>query len=140
HLADHVGLDVEKKRFSLAVHYRGAPDRDAARCRIDAAVAALPTPVRTVAGILVVNIVPEGAPHKGDALLELLAVEGAETALYVGDDVTDEDVFRLDPAPNIVGVRVGECRASSAKYFLKDQQEMDDLLKTLAGLREGEAA
>lgn len=136
-LADQHGVDIEKKRFSLAIHYRGAPDRDAARRRIHAAVAALEVPVRTVPGILVVNIVPEGAPHKGDALLELLAVEGAERALYVGDDVTDEDVFRLDPASNVVGVRVGESSASSATHFLKDQQEIDALLATLAGLREG---
>lgn len=136
-LADHPGLDVEKKRFSLAIHYRRAPDREAARRRIHAAVADLAVPVKTVAGILVVNIVPEGAPHKGDALLELLAVEGAERALYVGDDVTDEDVFRLDPVCGVVGVRVGESSASAAKYFLEDQQEIDALLETLAGLRAG---
>lgn len=137
-LSGHAGLDVERKRFSLAVHYRGAADRDDAQRRIHAAVAALPVPVRTVPGILVVNVVPEGAPHKGDALLELMAVEDAETALFVGDDVTDEDVFRLDPAGHVVGVRVGECAASSAKYFLRDQSEIDDLLGKLAALREGE--
>ena len=39
---------------------------------------------------------PEGAPNKGEALERCAGRRLATRALYVGDDVTDEDVFRLD--------------------------------------------
>jgi len=42
------------------------------------------------------NLIPRGAPHKGDALLHLLDFSGCGRALFAGDDETDEDVFRLD--------------------------------------------
>ena len=47
-------------------------------------------------GKLVVNVVPARALNKGDALIGLRTNERADTALYVGDDITDEDVFELD--------------------------------------------
>jgi len=90
------GVDIEDKRFSLAVHYRRSRrKRDASRA-IYEAVAKLAPPMRAVPGKLVVNVLPERAPHKGDALIQLRALEGTDTAIYVGDDDTDEDVFHLD--------------------------------------------
>lgn len=89
-----------------------------------------------VPGKLVVNVVPERAPNKGDALLELRKAEQADTALYVGDDVTDEDVFELDQPGRLLSVRVGESRSSAAAYFLRNQNEMDRLLAKLIALRE----
>lgn len=129
------GIDIEDKRYSLAVHYRRSRNKRGARTAVERAVKALPMPMRIVAGKLVVNIVPARAPNKGDALLELREREQASTALYVGDDVTDEDVFTLDQPGRLVGVRVGESSASSAKYYLRDQREMDVLLERLCDLR-----
>lgn len=139
-LGDVQGIDVEDKRYSLAIHYRRSRNKRAARVAIDRAVRALPSPMRVVLGKLVVNIVPERAPDKGDALLDLREREGASTALYVGDDVTDEDVFRLDQPGRLISVRVGESASTSAKYFLRDQGEIDLLLARLCELRpEGSA-
>jgi trehalose 6-phosphate phosphatase len=135
-LADEVGVDLEDKRYSLAVHYRRARRKRLARASILRAVGALPRPMRVVAGKLVVNVVPAGAPNKGDALLELRARERADTAIYLGDDVTDEDVFRLDQPGRLVSVRVGESQSSAAAYFLRDQREVDRLLARLIALRE----
>ena len=55
-----------------------------------------------------------GAPNKGDALLRLRTSDGAHTALYVGDDVTDEDVFRLDQPGRLLTVRIGKSLTSAA--------------------------
>jgi trehalose 6-phosphate phosphatase len=134
-LAKAPGVDIENKRYSLAVHYRKARKKRLARTLIHEAVAALPLPMRTVPGKLVVNIVPARAPNKGDALLELRAREGANTALYVGDDTTDEDVFEIDQPGRLFTIRIGESKTSAAKYFLHDQREMDTLLAKLTGLR-----
>lgn len=130
------GVELEDKRYSLAVHYRAARNKDLARKLIRSAVAELPVPTRCVLGKLVVNVVPDGAPNKGDALLELRTTAHADTALYVGDDVTDEDVFRLDQPGRLVGVRVGESRVSMAAFYLRDQREIDRLLLQLIRLRE----
>lgn len=129
------GVEVEDKRYSLAVHYRHARNKSAARARIAAAVAGLPDPMRVIAGKLVVNIVPVDAPNKGDALLALREKERADVALYVGDDVTDEDVFVLDEPGVVVSSRVGRSTRSAAPYYLRDQREMDPLLAALVHLR-----
>ncbi len=130
------GVDLEDKRYSLALHYRRSRNKRLARSAILAAVAALPVRMRVVPGKLVVNVVPERAPNKGDVLMELREAERADTALYIGDDITDEDVFELDQPGRLLTVRVGESRSSAAAYFLRDQNEMDRLLAKLISLRE----
>lgn len=131
-LSEWSGVDVEDKRYSLAIHYRKCRNKRAARMAIHDAIAALPVPMRIVPGKLVVNVLPERAPNKGRALLALRATEEADTALYVGDDATDEDVFELDQPGRLISVRVGESPSSSASYYLRDQLEMDKLLAALA--------
>jgi trehalose 6-phosphate phosphatase len=128
------GVDIEDKRFSLAIHYRGAPDHASTAAALREAVASLPTPMRIVDGECLVNVVPVGSPNKGDAVRRLRDEAGAEVALFVGDDVTDEDVFALDDA-RVVGVRVGESSTSRAPWFLRDQAEIDALLGELVALR-----
>lgn len=135
-LAGVAGVEVEDKRYSLAVHYRHARSKTAARARIAATIAGLPDPMRVIAGKLVVNLVPASAPNKGDALLALREKERADVALYVGDDVTDEDVFVLDEPGVVVSARVGRSTRSAAPYFLRDQREMDLLLAALVQLRD----
>lgn len=129
------GLDIEDKRYSLALHFRRVRRRKEARQAIHDAVANLSLPMRLVAGKLVVNLVPERAPHKGDALLALRSKEGADTALYVGDDITDEDVFELDQPGRLLSIRVGQSRRSAASYFLRNQREMDVFLSQLLKFR-----
>lgn len=134
-LAGWPGVEVEDKRYSLALHYRRARGKRAARAAIIAAVAELPMPMRIVLGKLVVNVVPAGAPHKGDAVMRLRDVEGADTVLYVGDDVTDEDVFELDQPGRLVTVRIGESAISASSYFVRGQREIDRILGALVALR-----
>jgi trehalose 6-phosphate phosphatase len=128
------GVEIEDKRYSVAVHYRRAVRRRKARAAIEAAVRALPEPMRIIGGKLVVNVVPAGAPHKGDALAKLQRKERAECTLFVGDDVTDEDAFELK-VPGFIGVRVGRASRSAAAYYVRDQGEIDSLLCVLRDLR-----
>ena len=135
-LVSCAGIDVEDKRYSLAVHYRRSRHKRDARDAIGNAVAALPCRMRIVPGKQVVNLVPEGAPHKGDAVTQLRKLAQADTALYVGDDLTDEDVFALDQPGRLLTVRVGASRSSAAAYFLRSQREIDTVLSKLSALRE----
>jgi trehalose 6-phosphate phosphatase len=126
------GLWVEDKGLSLAVHYRHHPDKAEARRRILKAAERLDE-VRIVGGKQVVNLVLNSAPNKGQALIAERERLGCALALYVGDDDNDEDAFASKG--NIVPVRVGRKRESHARYYLRTQDEIDDLLKLLVTLR-----
>jgi len=134
-LRDEPGVEIEDKRYSLAIHYRRARLKNEARKVITSAIGRLDDGMRTIAGKLVINVIPAGAPNKADALVHLRAKERADVALYVGDDATDEDVFELDQPGRLVSVRVGASRSSAARYFLKNQREVDAVLDKLARLR-----
>jgi len=129
-LADQPGLVIEDKGLSLSLHYRHAPDPVGASVAAHAAALALPG-TRVFGGHDVVNVVPEGAPDKGDALRALLAETGASSALYVGDDETDESVFTLAGELPLLGVRVGPAAATRAAHVLPSRAEVDALLDAL---------
>ena len=130
HLPATDGLLLEDKRYLLSLHYRTCRDPEAVRAAIMAAAERLPG-ARIVAGKAVVNLVPAEAPHKGTALLEACARLGSPRAIYIGDDVTDEDVFALGRPQRLLGVRVGHARGSAARYYLRDRRELRELLRQL---------
>jgi trehalose 6-phosphate phosphatase len=87
---------------------------------------------RLVEGKASLGVAHAAAPHKGDALVTFLSRLGAQRAVFVGDDQTDEDVFDLpDSGGWLLTVRVGKRRGSRAQFYLKRQQEIDDLLRLL---------
>ncbi len=129
------GIDVEDKEYSLSVHYRRTRNHRSANMAIRRVIKTMAMPMRVVGGKCVVNVMPADAPTKGDALLALRAKSKADTALYVGDDVTDEDVFQIDEPGRLLSVRVGRSSTSSAPYYLKAQREVDTLLSRLITFR-----
>jgi trehalose 6-phosphate phosphatase len=131
HLA---GVEVEDKRFSIAVHYRGARRKAEAQAAIRAAARKLGR-VRLIGGKRVVNILPAGMPNKGAALERRMRELACERAVYIGDDDTDEDAFALARRRSLLAVRVGRKRASRAPYYLRDQRDVDRFLQTLLLLR-----
>ena len=133
-LARFKGVRIEDKDFSVAVHYRLSRRKRAARAAILAAAASFQD-VRVIGGKLVVNILPNGAPHKGMALERAREEFRCDTAIYVGDDETDEDVFTLDQPGRLLSVRIGARRSSAASYFVRNQAAIDRLLQSLIALR-----
>jgi trehalose 6-phosphate phosphatase len=128
------GVTVEDKIFSVAVHYRQSREKKKARVEILKAAAALGD-VRVIGGKQVVNILPKDAPHKGIALERERERLHCDTAIYVGDDETDEDVFTLDQPGRLLTIRVGSKRTSAAAYYIPDQRAIDELLRALLDLR-----
>lgn len=128
------GVTIEDKSFSVAIHYRQSREKKKARAEILKAAAALGD-VRVIGGKQVVNILPKDAPHKGIALERERERLRCDTAIYVGDDETDEDVFTLDQPGRLLTVRVGAKRTSAASYCIPDQLAMDELLRMLLDLR-----
>ena len=109
------GRRIEDKGFSIAVHYRQSREKKNALAAILEAAARLGN-VRVIGGKQVVNILPDGAPHKGIALERERERLRCDTAIYVGDDETDEDVFALDQPGRLLAIRVGAASASQAPY------------------------
>ncbi len=129
-LFEEIGVTVEDKAYSLAIHYRTARRKPAAKRAIKELVPLLSPPPRVVPGKAVLNLVPPDAPHKGTALLDLLKQQGSTAALYIGDDETDEDVFRLED-PLVTTVRVGNSRSSHAQFYVKSQREVSGAIAYL---------
>jgi trehalose 6-phosphate phosphatase len=132
-LAGVPGIYFEDKRSTLAVHYGLARAWRRSEQAVYAAANQL-TGTRLVAGKKVLNILPRQFPNKGDALRALLARLELGTALYLGDDVTDEDAFAVGP-PLVLGVHVGPGR-SLAPWRLESQGRIDELLARLLSLRQ----
>jgi trehalose 6-phosphate phosphatase len=90
------GLQMEIKTAGLTFHYRGAPDRDAARSEILRAVAAsaAASRFRVQEGILLVELRPPVQITKGVALRRLAERYRLRGLIYLGDDITDIDAFR----------------------------------------------
>jgi trehalose 6-phosphate phosphatase len=127
------GVWVEDKGLSLAVHYRQSPQKAEIRRQILRTTRKIER-ARVYGGKYVVNVVVDGDPHKGTALLAERDRLRCDSVLYVGDDQNDEDAFAI--GGNIVSVRIGRTKRSRADFYLRSQEEMDTLLQQLVALRE----
>jgi trehalose-phosphatase len=135
-LAGIAGARVERKRFSIAAHYRNVDESDVAKVeRAVSEVAARHQELRKMDGKKVYELLPDIDWDKGKAVLWLLETLGVERAkvrpIYIGDDRTDEDAFRV-LGQRGVGILVSEQpRPSAASYSLKDPTEVERFLREL---------
>ncbi len=124
------GIRIEDKQYSLSLHYLHAQDPAQAAELLRECIAALRPAPRIIAGKYLFNVLPAGAGDKGSAVQALLASTGVAQALYVGDDLTDEDVFRLSE-PGLFTVHVGIDKRSAAQWWLHEQRQVEQLLDWL---------
>lgn len=131
------GCIIEPKRYSVAAHYRMVSDAQIADIEtvVDRLIAG-DSRLKKAAGKKVFEIRPALDWDKGKALLTLLrALEldsDANTPIYIGDDVTDEDAFRVLQACGGIGILVSETpRESAASYWLQDPFEVFAFLERL---------
>jgi trehalose 6-phosphate phosphatase len=128
------GIWVEDKTYSLSVHYRLARDHAQAQAWLRRIFEQAMPEARIVGGKCVFNLLPPGGIDKGTALEALMHASGAKHALYIGDDVTDEDVFRLGRT-DILTVRIGRSAESGAAYYVNHRLDLvrlvDDLLLSM---------
>jgi len=147
-VAGIAGAEIERKRFSIATHYRRVHAKDVAAVEdaVDAVVETQPCLCKS-RGKKVFQVQPNADWDKGEAvlwLLDRLQLEGSETLpIYVGDDVTDEDAFRALRQRGGLAVVVrgnAERRETAAELALKDVAEVRRFLEELsAGIAAEEA-
>jgi len=128
------GIVIEDKRYSLTVHYRNARDKGRVLEAIEQAVRELPD-ARAIGGAEAVSLLPRGGAHKGTALQQACRWFACDSAIYVGDDGTDEDAFASPYPDKLLTIRVGRSADSRATYNLERQEEIDELLALLVKLR-----
>ena len=128
------GVLVEDKGQSLALHFRTAPDRDAATAMIEDVLAGFTGALHVFGGKLVWNAVAADAPDKAVAVQRLIARAGVQAAFFAGDDVNDEPVFAAAQR-QWVTVRIGcERRASAARFCIAGPHEMAGVLDRILAL------
>jgi trehalose 6-phosphate phosphatase len=127
--------EVENKGESLSIHFRRARNPAQTRRQVLRALTSLSPRPRLITGKALVNVVPDFGVHKGTALASLMRRYRAR-AIYVGDDLTDEDVFAMHAAKRVVTVRVGRWRRSRARYVIAAQRDIDELLALLVAERQ----
>jgi trehalose 6-phosphate phosphatase len=103
---------IEDKGPIVALHWRGVPDEDVARTRLEGvAQEAEAEGLRIHWGRKVLEIRPPVEVNKGQAVSELIRRRDLRAAMFAGDDATDLDAFdALDALPGAirVGVRSAE--------------------------------
>jgi len=127
------GALLEEKEFSLAWHYRRAdPEQGSLRAKElldDLAGYTRNIDVQVFNGKKVIEVRNSGI-NKGTAALEWLTGRTPEFILGIGDDWTDEDLFRALPS-TAFSVRVGVA-ATAASYYLASHTAVRRLLRDLS--------
>lgn len=130
------GVIIERKRFSVAVHYRKVRS-DVGVQQVKRVIDAVlwDTKLRKRQGKQVLELEPAVEWDKGDAvewLMDTTEIDPQRVlVIYVGDDETDEDVFAALAGKGL-GVRVGEEVSNSlADYRLAEPEEVQVFLQRL---------
>lgn len=106
----HLGLFVEDKELSLALHFRAAPHLEAAlRDAMSALVGELGDGYVVQPGKLVLELRPVGS-DKGQAIAAFMAEVPfrGRVPVFIGDDATDEHGFAVVNAMHGHSLKVGE--------------------------------
>jgi trehalose 6-phosphate phosphatase len=123
-LLEAAGLYIEPKGATLSVHWRRAPDRDAAREVLETRFApeAESRGLAVTWGRMVMEVRPPVRVDKGTAVVELLAAGPWRHAVYIGDDRTDADAWRA-----LQGLRDAGALTSAAGVIATAPDTPEDL-------------
>ena len=127
------GIFIEKKRFSFALHYRMANKENGAFVRRAfykiISENAEGSNIEVLKGKKVLELAPDLSWDKGKAaLLIIKRLNKKCLPVYIGDDVTDESVFKTLSGRGLT-VRVGPSKRTAAQYHLKHQNEISRFLE-----------
>lgn len=105
---DWSGILVEEKTYSIAIHYRLAPDRMSAVKQLATSLVRSDPQFELLAAKRAFEVRPKGVT-KGRAVQMLIETEPfrARQPVFVGDDVTDEDGMEVAARLGGFGLNVG---------------------------------
>ncbi len=124
---DNAGLILERKRSSIALHYRQRPELAALCERAVQDVVAENPGLVILPGKMVFELKPKGI-DKGEAVrafLEEVPFQG-RTPIFIGDDVTDEHAFEVVNALGGLSVKIDE--GDTLAHFRTDRKGLFEWL------------
>ena len=134
-VAQNPGLLLEEKGGGVSLHYRRAPQlEEECKLFVQRLLPDIEKDFRLIAGKMVLELAP--ADHnKGAAITEMMRQEPfvGRRAVFVGDDVTDEDGFRAVNGMGGITIRVGGNCSSAAEYALPDVAAVRCWLESIEG-------
>lgn len=133
------GILVEDKKVTVSVHYRKVTQKSPGSILkiVSKVLESYPEIFTVTRGKKVYEVRPNIEWDKGKAVARLSRLLGFKTKpliIYVGDDQTDEDAFRVLEGDDI-SIRVGYKKSSKARYFCKGSGEILRLLEQMTLLR-----
>ena len=130
----HPGVLLEDKGLTLALHYRNAPEQQAAAAKIAKdAVAASRGALGLLEGKMVFELKPPGC-DKGQAIAAFMRETpfAGRQPVFAGDDVTDEAGFRVVNQLGGISIRIGaNDRPTAAAHGHEDVGSMQTWLADL---------
>jgi len=130
----HPGTLLEDKGRTVAIHFRMAPQFESElREKVTAIAALLGTNYHVQPGNMMLEIKPRGF-NKGGAVKAFLKEPpfSGRTPVYVGDDLTDIDGFKVVDDQGGISIAVGD--RVSGQYHLDNPEAVRMWLKGIAGL------
>ncbi|XP_052622140.1 probable trehalose-phosphate phosphatase 3 [Lactuca sativa] len=137
------GVTIEDNRFCLSVHYRHVKDEDYGRVESEVESVLAKNPgFHVTKGNKVLEIRPCIGWNKGDALKYLLDTLGFHNStssnhvfpIYIGDDTTDEDAFKVLREGGIEGYPIivsSTPKETMALHSLRNPSEVQSFLMRL---------
>jgi trehalose 6-phosphate synthase/phosphatase len=127
------GAEIEEKDFSLVWHFRNvSPDLAYVRSQeltADLSKLLKGSGIEAYQGQKILDIKPQNM-HKGSQVAELLGEEHWDFIMAIGDDYTDEDMFRVLPR-RAYSFHVGDNHATDAHYQLNNVKEVLAMLEQI---------
>jgi trehalose 6-phosphate phosphatase len=136
----HPGTSVEDKGRTLAVHFRMAPDREAAvREALTAIAKPLGSNYHIQEGSMVLEIKPRGFT-KATAIKAFMAEPpfSGRKPVFIGDDLTDQDGFRMVEDRGGLSIAVGD--RVRGQYRLENAAAVRAWLGQIAALHDSHRA
>ena len=131
---------LEDKGSSIAIHYRMAPDKKNDIKNFISDIIQNRSDLHLIEGKMVFEI-KDKRFDKGKLISLLMQNSPFKNKLpiFLGDDLTDEDGFKLVNSLAGISIKVGSFRKTNANFFLSNVSDVNDwLYKVLCGIRENE--
>ena len=133
-LSDSQGIIIEEKKFSVAVHYRLADEKSVPGIKtLVQKIIQEDKPLRLMEGKKVFEILPSIDWNKGKAVKWIMNALGINwedfSVVYIGDDTTDEDAFRMISTRGTSILISDEPKTSAADFMLSSPKEVRELFE-----------
>ncbi|KAM0884672.1 hypothetical protein ACQ4PT_030830 [Festuca glaucescens] len=143
------GAMLENNKYCVSVHYRNVhkKERKLVKDLVNRTLTSF-SDLKVTRGKKVLEVRPKADFNKGHAvnyLLEYLVNKNnwdrsQVLAIYIGDDKTDEDAFKVLSGQGGFGILVSKKRRKTdASYSLKDPPQVKEFLQKLVSWKSGEA-